>query len=321
MCAANPQALIGVNPDGRICICNPAAAAALGIDADDLIGWQLAAHPKTSPLALSLSRALESGEMVAQSLDLPSGEPGQVHLFVAPESDQDGATQETGGRLPYQMREIVHELKLPISSAKSFIDLVEAAGALNDKQQKWARRAQLSLISMISLVHELLDMAWLESGAALTLHETDLNLLTERAASQYEDYARHRGVQLVLDLPPDGCPLTGDERRLEGAIINLISNAIKYSPDGGPVEVAIRCQDQAITLTVKDQGIGIAPDHVPHIFEPFYRVRIPATQRIEGSGLGLSIVKAIVEKHGGTVFVESVVGEGSTFGFRLPQTN
>jgi signal transduction histidine kinase len=112
--------------------------------------------------------------------------------------------------------------------------------------------------------------------------------------------------------------IQGDERRLQSAISNLVSNAIKYSPNGGPVYVTVVPNEKTVTLRVEDHGIGIAPEHLSYLFQRFYRVHTPETSRIEGTGLGLAIVKAIVEKHGGEVFVQSAPGEGSVFGFRLP---
>jgi two-component system phosphate regulon sensor histidine kinase PhoR len=136
-----------------------------------------------------------------------------------------------------------------------------------------------------------------------------------------EAYAQNQGVDLRLHLAADSCPYQGDERRLESAIYNLIGNAIKYSPDGGPVDVFVESHDGNITIQVKDQGIGIQPEHLEDIFENFFRVRTPETQQIEGSGLGLPIVKTVVAKHGGEVMVTSTPGEGSTFGFSLPAQN
>ncbi|MBN2305937.1 MAG: HAMP domain-containing histidine kinase [Anaerolineae bacterium] len=316
-----PEAVLAVDEEGRIVGCNRAAEAALDLLAADITGHLPAAHPHTAPLADMIRRAVTTGQPTREPLP-NSGHAGHtIMVLVTPAAGPSHHAPRSMSRLLDQMREIVHELKLPISSAKSFIDLIEATGEVNTQQAKWAERARLSLISMLSLVHELLDMAWLESGAALTLQSTDLCQLAERALAGLENYAHYREVDLSLDIPPEGCTLHGDESRLEGAITNLVSNAIKYSPDGGPVRLVIRRTADTITLRVEDRGIGIAPEHIPHLFQPFYRVQTAATRRIEGSGLGLSIVKGIVEKHGGTVFVESAPGEGSVFGFTLPVTN
>jgi signal transduction histidine kinase len=216
------------------------------------------------------------------------------------------------------MREIVHDLKVRIASAKGFIDLIDASGDLSSKQQTFAQRAHLSLTSMLSQVNEILDMSWLEAGGELDSCQTDLNKLVQRAVKELEGYARHSRVEITLDLPPEGCTVEGDERRLASAIGNLVGNAIKYSPNGGPVRVSIETNNATATFRVEDHGIGIPAEHLPRLFQRFYRVRTPETRRIEGSGLGLAIVKEIIEKHGGQVLVESTPGQGSTFGFSLP---
>ena len=171
---------------------------------------------------------------------------------------------------------------------------------------------------MLSQVHEILDMSWLETGGELTLCQTDLNRLVRHVASLLEGYARNSGVEFILDLPPEGCTVEGDERRLQSAIGNLIGNAIKYSPNGGPVHISVETDTTSAIFRVADHGVGIPAEHIPRLFQRFYRVRVPETRRIEGSGLGLAIVKAIVEKHKGEIFVQSEPGEGSVFGFTLP---
>lgn len=216
------------------------------------------------------------------------------------------------------MGEIVHELKSPLATVKQFVDMIAESGSLNEMQTAYVQRTYRKLDYMFSLVDEVLDAAWLESGTALTLEPVDLNDLARHAAESQMYFAQHQGVELTLDLLPEACPIKGDGQRLESAITNLISNAIKYSPNGGPVHVSIRMDGQTAIVSVEDKGLGIAPEHQPFIFDHFYRARTPETRRIEGSGLGLAIVKAVVEKHNGEIFVESVPGQGTRIWFTLP---
>ena len=212
------------------------------------------------------------------------------------------------------MRDIVHDLKIPIASAKGFVDLVGAAGDLNDKQAEFAQRALGSLDTMLTRVHELLDMAWLETGGELAVVPTDLVDLVRQTVTDLEPFARRQRVQLNLDLP-ERCPIQADERRLMSAINNLISNAVKYSPEGGPVDISVRRRHDDVIVRVEDNGLGIEPEHLPHIFQRFYRIHTPRTQRIEGTGLGLEIAQAII-KHGGDIHVQSQPNAGSVFWFR-----
>ena len=308
LAGSTPQPVVGIDHEGRICLFNESAEKTFGITAQEVLEQQPDQHPATAPLAALAARVHQQDQPVQQTLDLPSG-AADVLVF---------AVQAANNRLPEQMREIVHELKSPIGSTKGFIDLIEATGPLNETQARWTARVRLSLASMHGLVHELLDMAWLEAGAALNRVPTDLRVLLRRAAAQLEGYAQGRSVVFHMELTPGPCELVGDERRLEGAVVNLLSNAIKYSPNGGPVRVTLRRTNTHAEVRVQDQGIGIAAEDLERIFEPFVRVRNQQTHRIEGSGLGLGIFKAIIEAHDGTVFVESTPGVGSTFGFDLP---
>jgi two-component system phosphate regulon sensor histidine kinase PhoR len=324
LCHSVPDPVVAIDQNAKVCLCNPAAETAFNVRSADILGLSIREHPALKLLIPLYDQVAETHSAAQEQLTLPSGETCQVQLLVTPVMDsaaQPGESvplDETGSEFPELMREIVHELKIPIASAKSFIDLTGASGRLNKKQAAFAQRAQLSLAAMLNLVHELLDIAWIESGGELQDDSMDLTTLVQHVATQLEGYAQYRQVEITLDLPPEGCVIQGDERRLQSAISNLVSNAIKYSPNGGPVYVTVVPNEKTVTLRVEDHGIGIAPEHLSYLFQRFYRVHTPETSRIEGTGLGLAIVKAIVEKHGGEVFVQSAPGEGSVFGFRLP---
>jgi two-component system phosphate regulon sensor histidine kinase PhoR len=317
------DAVVAVDRDRRICLINPVAESVFGVNADDVLGTRLDEHPVFQPLVALAQWAIASGDTAREQVVLPTDESRWVHLLVTPEAVPSKPHLPLGVRRGEEevadpMREIVHDLKVRIASAKGFIDLVAASGELSDKQCGFIQRAHLSLTSMLSQVNEILDMTWIETGGELDRCQTDLNKLAQRAVKELEGYARHAHVQIALDLPPEGCAVEGDERRLASAIGNLVGNAIKYSPGGGPVHVSVKADSDTAIFRVEDHGIGIPAEHLPRLFRRFYRVRTPETRRIEGSGLGLAIVRAIVEKHGGQVFVESTPGQGSVFGFSLP---
>ena len=320
VCNTLSDALIVLDHDGHIRFLNHAAAGALQIGIEEIAARPLDSYPATTPL-LPLLETAESSQ--PQAVQLASGVTCQAQCTPLPEGGHIITLKPASGehRFSPLIREVVHELKGPISAAKGFIDLVEALGDLNDKQHTFLQRAQGSLESMSDLVHEMLDMAWLEADGVLTFSPVDLNELVRHAISQFEGYAHHQDVSITLDLPPGECHVQADARWLEGAFNNFLSNAIKYSPDGGLVQVSISPGDRQVSVNVADQGVGIEPDHLPHIFKAFYRVRTRETQRIEGSGLGLSIAKTIIEKHGGEVYVQSTPGKGSVFGFSLPENN
>lgn len=324
LCDLVDKAIIGLNQEKQITIFNAAAERMFGLATPEVLHTALTDHTALQSLIALGDWVLTTGESAQQEITFANGRTRWVEIVPVLDSNSGGGTfklaarKETIRDAADPVREIVHDLKVRIASAKGFIDLIEAAGELNAQQQKFAQRAQLSLVSMLSQVHEVLDMAWLDSGGTLERVTTNLNELVERAVMHLEGYAYNANVEIMLDLPPEGCFISGDERRLGSAISNLIGNAIKYSPNGGPVAVSVEVQPHAVTLRVRDHGVGIPAEHIPHLFKRFYRVRTRETQRIEGSGLGLAITKAIIEKHGGEVMVESEVGQGSMFGFTLP---
>jgi two-component system phosphate regulon sensor histidine kinase PhoR len=302
---------------------NPAAEAAYEVEAADLLGTRLDETPCFQSLVSLAQWVITSGDSAREQAVMPSGESRWIHLLVTPEAPPSAPRLPLGKRsgdagAVDPMREMVHDLKVRIASADGFLNLVETLGGLNDGQLKFMQRAHQSLTAMLNQVHEMLDVSWLETGGELTLGQMDLSRLVRHAATLVEGYARDCNVEISLDLPPEGCTVDGDERRLLSAVGNLIGNAIKYSPNGGPVNLVLEANTSTATLRVIDHGIGIPAECLPRLFERFYRVRAPETQRIEGTGLGLAIVKAIVEKHGGQVFVESTPGAGSVFGFTLP---
>lgn len=208
---------------------------------------------------------------------------------------------------------VAHDLKTPITAVKGYLELIEQAGELNEAQQGYADRAYAGLRRMEQLVMMLLDLTWIDADKPLDLRAVDLTRLTEEAAMLQEGVAARRDIRIELKLTPGVGTIQADQRRLSQVLNNLISNAIKYNRDTGLIELTGDGDPNQVWLSVRDTGIGIAPDEIDEIFTRFYRARGSRATRTEGTGLGLSIVKAIVEKHGGSIRVESEPGVGSTF--------
>jgi signal transduction histidine kinase len=299
--------VIAITSSQQICVFNAAAEAAFNLKIDDVLGHDLAEFPALVALFES-----DGGKIT-----LPNGDPYRHQLLQGGGKVLILNSIAGENRLANLMGEVVHTLKTPISSGKHFIEFIGQFGPMNERQMEYATRAQHSLDYMLDIVHELLDIAWLESGRDPKSVTVNLCDLMRRATSQFESQALRQQTKIQMELP-ESCFVSGDERRLESAVGNLISNAIKYSPNGGQIVISLKTNGDKATFHVKDQGLGVPQEHLAHIFERFYRVRTNETRRIEGSGLGLAIVKAVIERHGGQVFVESTQGQGSTFGFTLP---
>ena len=325
LCHNVSDAVVACDVAGRVVMFNPAAEAAFHAQASDVLDRSLNSLPVLESIKTPLTSPLPGGVTDVQNLILSGGAIYQGRVIDVPEVGRVALLSETvtaddraKGQLAVQMGTIIHTLKTPIASARMALDVVLAAGSLNPRQDEFTRRAQHTMDHMLRIVSELVDMTWLEAGEDLQLAEADLNELADAAIDQLKSDRIWRGVAVELHPAPGGCRVVADERRLSSAIVNLVSNAIKYSPNGATVRVQIESTPAEAAVIVKDEGIGIAPDYLPHIFDWFYRVVSPETRRIERSGRGLAIVKAIVEKHGGQVIVESEPGRGSTFRFSVP---
>jgi two-component system phosphate regulon sensor histidine kinase PhoR len=173
------------------------------------------------------------------------------------------------------------------------------------------------------MVEELLELSRVESERVpLERQHVEMGQVLAKAVGRMRPQAEKEGVSLALEVPPDLPSVIGDAERLEQATVNLLHNAIKFTPGGGSVHVSAHLEDSAVTVSVSDTGIGIAREDLPRIFERFYkadRARARTGGRpVGGTGLGLAVVKHTVEAHGGTVSVESELGHGSTFIFSIP---
>lgn len=310
LCAQASEAIVAVDAQGCVALFNPAAEAALGLRAAEVVGRLLSDYAVLQPLVDRLSEADNNQGAIRAMLPLASGEQVPVQVIAL----LDGMPV-AGEDL---VENLVHDLKVPAAMAKNFIDVVQEAGDLNAQQLDFANRARLKMLTMVDAINEVIDTFWMNASGRLHLRQTDLVPIIRKIERDAGDLARLRGVTIELDLPAEGCTVLVDSTRVRNAISNLVNNAIKYSLNGGTVRIALTQEPGSITCRVTDQGIGIAAEELERIFERGYRVRSKATERIEGTGAGLAIVKTIVEKHGGKVFVSSTPGEGSVFGFTLP---
>jgi signal transduction histidine kinase/DNA-binding response OmpR family regulator len=211
-----------------------------------------------------------------------------------------------------------HDLKNPIMAISGFSQLLPAAGPLNEQQQEFVQRIIFSANNMRQLVENMLDLAKIDAGIELKREAVDINALVADIAHEFEPQAEAKEQALTLKTADGGCWVYGDSFQLKQAVRNLVGNAIKYTPPNGAIDMSVVPEGATVSVLVKDTGFGMPPEHLPHIFERFYRVRDGATKDIMGNGLGLAIVKSIIEKHGGQISVKSELGKGSCFTMSLP---
>ncbi len=216
---------------------------------------------------------------------------------------------------------ISHELRTPVSTIKGYAETL-LDGALEDKEHA---RDFLNIIHsdaerLAKLIDDILDLSRIESGRLrLEPKPCALRGIVDRVVSALGRQAREKEIRLTTEIPSDLPAVLADEDRIAQVLSNLLDNALKYTEGGGSVTITAREHDGRVRLDVSDTGVGILEKDLPRVFERFYRVGGQQSSAKIGTGLGLSIVKHIVQAHNGQVFVQSVYGRGSTFGFTLPR--
>jgi two-component system phosphate regulon sensor histidine kinase PhoR len=219
--------------------------------------------------------------------------------------------------------DVSHELKTPIFAAQGFVHTL-IDGAVDDKnvRHKFLKKAAKSLDGLDSLVQDLLTLSQIETGdIKMKFDQVDLVKLCEEVVEQFEEKAEQKKIRLkLLDSKHSKIFVHADEKRIDQVITNLISNAINYTPEGGEVTVSFDEGKKNVTTIVTDTGEGIPKQHVHRIFERFYRVDKSRSRERGGTGLGLAIVKHILEGHNSKAEVQSEVGKGSEFSFKLARS-
>jgi signal transduction histidine kinase/CheY-like chemotaxis protein len=216
---------------------------------------------------------------------------------------------------------VSHELRTPLTSIKGYVDLIldGETGEINEIQREFLGIVKQNSDRLVALINDMLDISRIESGRIhLKIEPLDMLDLIAGGIDTFKAVVSQTGHKLACALPEDLPLAAGDRDRVGQVMINLISNAIKYSPSGGTVTVGARRRDAQLVVSVGDEGIGISREDQEHLFDQFYRVESSLTREIGGTGLGLSICKTIIELLGGQIWVSSTLGKGSTFSFSLP---
>jgi two-component system, sensor histidine kinase and response regulator len=240
------------------------------------------------------------------------------HLFL---KRMTSKLQKEGKQIRFQFLQVLsHELKAPINAIEGYLNML-LNKQFGDNIENYAEIAQRSverLKGMRSLIMDLLDLTRFETGKTpSTPQEIDIKALALSAIDLHKPYAIQKDVNIKLHIDCDIC-IFGIPDELEIIFNNLISNAVKYNKQGGNVDIHIRCDGAEVSLIFKDTGIGIAEEEMKNLFREFFRIKNAETKGIQGSGLGLSIVKKIVDLYQGTIDVASEPGTGTAFTIKLP---
>jgi PAS domain S-box-containing protein len=334
--------IITIDEAGRVVEWNPAAERVFGYKRSEALGQEMAqlivppafrerhrqglAHYLATGEGPVLDRRFEITALRADGTEFP------VELAITP-IPVDGPPMFTGYVRDLTERKqletlrddlthmIVHDLRTPLTAILSGMQTLEMAGGLQAHQQEFVTMAVSGGRTLLSMINDLLDISKMEADS-LQLDYTDIEVrdLIGRALAQISALAAQAGITLVTDIAPEMPLVPGDEDKLRRTLVNLVGNAVKFTPSGGTVTVTARSEPvhNQIIVSVRDTGEGIPQDAIGRIFDKFGQVESRKAGRMMSTGLGLTFCKMAVEAHGGRIWVESQLGKGSTFSFVVP---
>jgi len=331
-----------VDARGRVTFCNDAFARIWSIGSIGIEGKPALEAIRQPDILALIRQALAGGQALDGEISFGSANPRSFSVTVAPipsflgaiAAQQDIASsgavvvlhEISDLRRLEQIRKdfvanVSHELRTPLTAIQGFAETL-LTGALEDQQHNrhFVEIIRDHAIRLSRLTNDLLKLSRIEAGKLdMDFQAVDLQMLIEATVESAQDTANQKHLSLIAGSPPANFPrVLGDADLLREVLRNLLDNAIQYTPPGGRIEVTAMAKGNSAIVTVADTGIGIPQSDQSRIFERFYRVDVTRSREAGGTGLGLAIAKHIVEAHGGQIWVDSVVGEGSKFHFSLP---
>ncbi|MGB9724675.1 MAG: ATP-binding protein [Chloroflexia bacterium] len=316
------DAVIVLDTAGRVARLNRSAERAFGLSAEALGRPPEEVLPPA--LADLLARAMRDGEAVTGEITTADGRVRFCSLSPVAGVGwvailQDITHLKELDRLKSEFVSTVsHDLRSPLTTVRGYADLVGMLGPLTEEQRGAVERIRRAVEQMNELITDLLDLGKIEAGIEMEMGPCSLNTVVLEAVETLSPRAAEKGLKLTAEIGRDVPVVRGNARRLRQVVVNLVENAIKYTPSGGSVQVRLERDEKEVICSVSDTGIGIDPQDQKGLFQKFYRVRSPQAEGIPGTGLGLAICRSIVEQHGGRIGVRSMPGRGSTFFFALP---
>ncbi len=339
--------------DGRIKLWNPAFSRLWKLNPEDLEGephisrlvekmrpvfsaedWP---HARIVLMSHGLDRSTASGRLEGlngmligySTVPLPDGGVLATHIDVTDAARVENALREKNAALEAAERlkldflaNVSYQLRTPLSTIVGFSEILahEYFGALNDRQKEYTSGMRDAGERLVSLIDDILDLSTIEAGyMQLSKAAVPVDGLFATLNDLTGDWARKQQIEVVIDCAPGTGAVLADERRLKQVLLNLIRNGIAYSPAGGRITLKGLRQDDQIILTVSDTGLGIGPEDKDRIFEPFERVGYAQQEGSQrGAGLGLTLVRNIIQLHGGTVRLDSTLGQGTDVILTLP---
>jgi len=340
------DAILSTDVKDRILTWNRAAEIIFGHRKEEAIGQNLAILlPPEQPNDLEEIRNKVRHAGVIRNLEVrrkrKDGVIIEVALAVSPIKDGTGSVagflhlaKDITEKIHYERRlrdldklksdfvsNVSHELRTPLTAIKASADnmLDGLVGDLSEKQTRYLARIKSNADRLARLINDLLDLSRIEAGIKLKPRNLDLVTIAKEVTESLRPVAADKLITLTMESPDDNVTAWADPDRVSEILMNLLGNAIKFTPTNGEVTLCLQGSgNEWVTISVADTGPGIPSDEANRIFDKFYQVTQPEKQKTMGTGLGLSITKALVEMHGGKIWLESEVGRGSIFSFILP---
>ena len=326
--AAMEDGLLAVDHRGIVLLKNDALARSH--DLAGSTGTHYLEVFRQAEIGALIDQVLKSGERRTAEIDLAGSgrsfvlvgvpfpaSPGEAHGAVITFNDVSERRRVDRIRRDF-VANASHELRTPLTSIRGFVEALEDGGLEETEVAKrFLSRVRANADRMASLVDDLLELSRLESGAQpASLEPLDCRAVARDVVASFAKIAARKSIALDSALAP-APEVLSDGDRLRRILEHLVDNALKYTPDGGRVTVRVAAEGEAVLVSVEDTGPGISKEHLPRLFERFYRVDTARSRELGGTGLGLSIVKHLAESIGATVYVTSVTGQGSQFSVRL----
>ncbi len=323
------DAVIVTDDAERVLLLNPAAAEIFGSDSRTISGVHIAKAVKEQKVVDLLTAQMNDGVPLTDEVPLPDGRTlyGSVSVIVSGEGRTIGRVavlrditylKELDEIKSAFVATVSHDLRAPLTFMRGYATMIPMVGAVSSKQKRYVDKIMVGIEQMTELIDDLLDLNRIEAGVGIMSAPCRLDDIITSQVDVMQPQATSKGLALRLKHTEDVTRVVGDALLLQRVIANLVDNAIKYTPNDGEVTVSWATRGNRVLISVADTGIGIAKADQVYLFEKFSRIRQPETIDIKGSGMGLAIVKSIVEWHHGRVWVESELGQGSTFYVSLP---
>jgi len=327
------DAVLAVDKEKKIVITNRVAERLFNVKTEEAIGQSIENYLKTKEFIDNFNIVLETKNITKSEIKVNiSGKEHVLAAVFAPITDEKRQIQgsvavfrditdikELDKMKSEFLNMVSHELRTPLTPIQAYSELMMIKKMDEQKVKSYAAIINKETQRLGALIGDLLDLSRIESGKglSLSLEEVDFGELIRTVYETFKSASEKH--KIILTIPEKSEKILLDRNKMIQVLTNLLSNAVKYSPDGGNIYISMEEKEDRIYVSVKDEGMGISKEDLPHIFEKFYRAKTEQVKKIGGTGIGLPIVKYILELHNGGIDVQSEYGKGSTFTFYIPK--